>query len=145
MNIEKLKSLRLHILQSGLGLPPDAVHMSIESGTVQSPVGQSNQHFALTYQVFLLFQDTQKPLNDLVYVVLGWLDYHQPHRPEEAFTFQVQPLNEQSSDIAFTLTITENVRAVKEASGTRLETFAIPNITETGIAVTSVTGHGKRS
>ena len=135
-----LASLRAHLLGSGLGIKPDAIHLRIENGTAMSYPAEANRHFEMSYQISLLVQESTLPLNSLVFVLLRWVEEHYREHPAEALSFQVEPINENAADLLLTIPFREIVRADGQTDGTSLAPLAVATIEEDGPATATVSG-----
>lgn len=107
-----------------LARDPDKLSMWIERGTVRA-VGTAQRGFAWEYPLTVVVEDFDKPAEVLFFIVVDWLRTYQPDllAPNSAgFPFDVDVIDENTSDVKITLALREVVTAAPQADGSwRLE------------------------
>ncbi len=114
--MRKPESLRKHLERClpKLKKHPDHLILRIEGGRIASKRGRSLS-FEWKYKLVVLFTDYCDHPSALVVVMLAWLAENQPEllmTPElceRALTFEAEPINHDTIDIAFTLDLSERV------------------------------------
>lgn len=93
---------------------PDKLHIFIEDGDILSTAAKSLS-FEYQYKLNIVILDYAESVDYLIVPILAWMYVHQnekmgnPDLRQDAVKLEVEQLNEQSSDIGITLSLTERV------------------------------------
>lgn len=125
--MKKLADLR-HYLEKiipALKRNPDQLLVFIEDGRIIFYPGTNYSHNYKT-SARLIVTDWKGKADDLIIAVLEWMSVREPgFNPETAVKFDLEILDKETVDIAFTLEITERV-IVKLENDTRVITHVLP-------------------
>lgn len=116
--MKKLAALRAHLLAAvpGLARNPDRVLTFVESGRVEFHRGPSLSH-GYTIPAQIVLTDYSGEIDAVILPLLHWLSIHEPDLdPAEAVRFDAEILDNNSWDLALTVTLTERVVATLDTA-----------------------------
>ncbi|MES9901128.1 MAG: phage tail protein [Sedimenticola sp.] len=128
--MNKLTTLRTHLLASPLNLTADKLLTFADKGAVHSRPGDNND-FEWRYNAHIIVTDFAQPAEQLAFVLVQWINQHEKHRGEKAFDFDADLLDHDATDIAVTIALTETVRVSESNEGITLTHCDDPHLTET--------------
>lgn len=109
--MRKLEDLRKHLMANvdSLKRSPEKLLTFIEDGTIEFWSGPNLSH-AYAIPVQIIVTDYAGNVDDLILPILSWLQVREPgHDPMNTIRFEAELLNNNSYDIAITVSITERV------------------------------------
>lgn len=109
--MRKLEDLRKHLMANvgGLKRNPEKLLTFIEDGAIEFWPGPNLSH-AYAIPVQIIVTDYAGNVDDLILPILSWLQVREPgHDPMNTIRFEAELLNNNSYDIAITVSITERV------------------------------------
>ena len=98
---------------------PDKLAMWVETGRTRA-TGNAQRGFAWEYQLTVVVEDFTKPPETLFFIVVDWLRTQQPDllaSNAEGFPFEVDVIDDKTSDVKITLPLREVVTATGNGSG----------------------------
>lgn len=98
---------------------PDKLAMWVENGRVRA-TGNAQRGFAWEYPLTVVVEDFTKPPETLFFIVVDWLRTQQPDllaSNSEGFPFEVDVIDDKTSDVKITLPLREIVTAIGDGSG----------------------------
>ena len=128
--MKKLASLREHLLSSPLQLQADDLLTFVEQGKIIAYQGADNQHFELRYTAHIIITDYSGDADRIAYLILQWLQRHQPHCKEDAIAFEADILSQSAVDLALKIALSEIIKVRVEEEGVYLQSCAVPNLAE---------------
>ncbi|MEJ1436570.1 MAG: phage tail protein [Candidatus Sedimenticola sp. (ex Thyasira tokunagai)] len=128
--MNKLTTLRAHLLASPLKLEADKLITFADKGAVHSRPGENND-FEWRYTAHIIVTDFSQPAERFAFVLVQWINQHEKHRGEKAFGFDADLLDHDATDIAVTLQLTETVKVTEAPEGITLNHCDDPQLTET--------------
>ena len=131
MTVDPIRSIREHLLRSGLNFKPDALEVIVDNGNILSMPSLDNVHFTINYEIKIIIRETQHRFSSLAFVVLEWLDHHQPHRGEDALSFNIDHINHNEADVEFSLKLNETIMVTRDEDGANLTSVQFPRFDET--------------
>lgn len=127
--MNKLSALRTHMLsfQDDVAIDPKNLITLAQRGSIESYRDETrNNGFGWKYTAEIIVTDFSGDANKLVYLLLLWLDEHEPNHPPEAFDFEAEILNAHSTDLSFTIPLTDTVQAIEGEDGITLHPYTEP-------------------
>lgn len=137
--MKKAADLRAHLAQwvPDLKRNPEKLSLFVEKGHIACKIGQSLS-FRYDYTLQILITDFAEPLDVLSVPLLAWIEHHQrellldPERRDKAISFEAEVLDNEKTDIAISLALSERVKVESTAAGfacTHLDEPAMPDLT----------------
>jgi len=128
---------------------PDKLAMWVETGRTRA-TGNAQRGFAWEYNLTLVVEDFTKPPETLFFIVVDWLRTHQPDllAPNaEGFPFEVDVIDDKTSDVKITLPLREIVTAQSDGAGgwhieVQPEPVLFPDEAVIGPGITSIWARG---
>jgi len=125
--MSKLKSLRAALTAA---LPevrhePDRLKLWIENGAVRAR-GTATHGFALQYPLSVLIEEAKTDIAIIALAITRWLRVNQPDllAPNvDSFQFESDILDNETADIVFTITLTENISVAPNPDGSWAVTY----------------------
>lgn len=130
--MNKLDSLRAAITAAlpELGRSPENLRLWIARGGGRCQATGS-EAFGFTYEANVLVVEMASDFAVLAHAVFRWLRVHQPNLvvpPNEAFSFDVDPLDNGTADVLLQIQLTQNVTVVtNERGGYDMQYLAEPD------------------
>lgn len=124
---------------------PDKLAMWVETGRTRA-TGNSQRGFAWEYNLTVVVEDFTLPPETLFFIVVDWLRTQQPDllaALSEGFPFEVDVIDDKTSDVKITLPLREVVTATPANGGgwqleVQAEPVLFPDETEIGPGITSI-------
>ena len=126
--MHKLAALRQHLIDSPLQLKESNLDIYATSGGIRSANGDHNQDFELQYTAHILLRNYPADPDALVYIILRWLDQHQPDHTDKPIDLEADLLDHRSADIYLAIPLTETVNARQVEGGIELHHLDDPSI-----------------
>lgn len=146
--MQKLSSLRQHLLDAPLGIKPAELLTFAEDGSVEyhrpltagelagnqdpgaaafaaftNPAGiEAGPSFAMSYAAHIIVTDFSGPPVALLWFVVKWIDQNLPGaKPSEAFRFHVDVIDHRKADVSIRLELREPVKVEIGEDGVQLD------------------------
>lgn len=129
-NMEKIKQLRKILENNNLFIKtnPDKLHIFVDDGNVTATAATSLS-YEYEYRVNLIITDYDQPIDYLMVPIISWMYINQqefmanPELRKGAIQFEVEALNNNTSDISIELKLTERVIVKKGDKGLEYKHF----------------------
>jgi len=117
--MNKLKSLREHLLTKHDGWSIDPKHLvtTVNGGEIISAPEGENLNYEWKFNANILILKFSGDANQLFFWVLRWLSVNQPNHDEKAFEFDTDFINDQSTDIALVVPLSQIIVVDSTAEG----------------------------
>lgn len=123
-NMEKIKQLRKILENNNLFIKtnPDKLHIFVDDGNVTATAATSLS-YEYEYRVNLIITDYDQPIDYLMVPIISWMYINQqefmanPELRKGAIQFEVEALNNNTSDVSIELKLTERVIVKKGDKG----------------------------
>ncbi len=119
--MRKLQSARDALLASPLGIKAKNLLTFAEKGSVVSPRGDRNGNFLVSYTGNLIVTDYTGEPQDLLFVLLAWLQDECPNAKEDAIAFHVDIIDHKKADVSLAVDLSDLIRVRSDETGHWLE------------------------
>lgn len=126
--MHKLAALRQHLIDSPLKIKESHLDVYATTGGVRSAKGDHNQDFELHYSAHILLRNYPADPDALLYLVLRWLDEHQPGHSDQPIEWEADILDKRSADIYLSVPLSESIHVVPVTGGIQLQHQDDPSI-----------------
>lgn len=126
--MHKLAALRQHLIASPLQIRESNLDIYATSGGIRSANGDHNQDFELQYTAHILLRNHPGDPDALAYLILRWLEQHQPDHADKPIEWEADLLDHRSADIYLAIPLSETVNPVPVDGGIELRHLDDPTI-----------------
>ncbi|WP_142847086.1 phage tail protein [Telmatospirillum sp. J64-1] len=119
--MKKLTEARDYLLASALGLKAKDLLTFAEKGAVTAYRGDGPPSFKVSYTAHLVVVGFPGNPQDLLFVMLSWMDRHLPSAPPDALKFHVDIIDHKASDISMQIEMADVIKATVLPGGTMLQ------------------------
>lgn len=126
--MHKLAALRQHLVDSPLQLKESNLDIYTTSGRVRSANGDHNQDYELQYTAHILLRNYPSDPDALMYLILRWLEQHQPSHTDQPFELEADLLDHRSADIYLAVQLSETINPRAVDGGIELHHLDDPTI-----------------
>lgn len=114
--MEKLQSLKIHLLNKIAKLSPQQVHVFAEDGTIKGGL-KGSLSFAYHYKATIIIEGLSANADDVFVPLLIWCQYNQTDLQDENIRFIADPLDNGSVDLRIELPLDERVLVTQKENG----------------------------
>ena len=119
--MRKLQSARDALLAAPLGIKAKNLLTFAEKGSVVSSRGGRNGNFRITYTANLIVTDYAGEPQDLLFVLLTWLQAECPNAKEDAIAFHVDIIDHRKADVSLAVELSDLIQVRADETGHWLE------------------------
>lgn len=124
--MHKLSKLREHLLASALSLDAEKLHTFAHKGKVKSYPGAGSHNFEWQYPAQIIIDDFAGNPDHVVFIILQWLKRNQPNTGECPISFDADLLDDNRSDFALYIELSEVIAVTESDQGYSLNMMQEP-------------------
>ncbi len=128
--MKKLKALQKHLLDSALDIPAENLMVFATKGVISSSSGEENNHFFYRYTANIIIIKSTYQLSEITFVLLKWLHQHHPFSDADILEFKADIVDSSSTDIHFTVQLSEVIRCSPQDGGVALIADDAPDMNQ---------------
>lgn len=125
--MNKLALLRDHLLNSPLRIKAAKLLTFAEQGSIHYHRHETDHSFLIRFKANIIITDFTGDFNSVTFILLQWLNDHQPDMKPDALKFHVDILDQKKSDLSFVVELSEHIKSAQVDGGHTLESDPLPD------------------
>ncbi|MCZ4281709.1 phage tail protein [Kiloniella laminariae] len=131
--MKKLADLRDFLIAHPIGIDPANLLTFAEKGSVQHHFDPDDPSFATRYDANVILVDFTGDFNGLIFIILSWLEDHEPHMKPEAISYHIDIQDHKRADVSLLIPLSEDILVSPVADGHEITSLPEPNIHKIGM------------